>query len=70
MKTMTYKCYTGSIEWSETDKCFFGEVQHIGDLVSYEGNTEDELKKNFEISIDEYIELCERVKEKRKLNIK
>lgn len=56
--TMKYKGYTGSIEWSEPDGVFYGKVLGIKSLLLYEGNTVDELKKEFHIFIDEYLEDC------------
>ena len=35
--TMEYKGYVGSIEFSESDGVFFGKVQGIRSLISYEG---------------------------------
>ena len=43
MKTMEYKGYVGSVEFSETDNVFYGKVQNISGLISYEGKTKEEL---------------------------
>ena len=60
MKNMRYKGYTGSVEFSEADGCFFGEVQGLhGALISYEGNSVEELKEDFEGAIDDYLIFCE-----------
>ena len=34
---MEYKGYVGSVEFSEPDGIFFGKVQGIRSLISYEG---------------------------------
>lgn len=60
IQSITYKGYTGSVEYSPEDKCFFGEVQGIPSLISYEGQTLEELEADFRDSIDYYLELCER----------
>ena len=56
--TMSYKGYVGSVEFSENDGVFFGKVQGIRSLISYEGQTATELVNDFHGAIDEYLELC------------
>jgi predicted HicB family RNase H-like nuclease len=61
MNKLEYKGYYGSIEYSKEDNCLFGKVIGIPrDLISYEGNTADELYEDFKGAIDDYINLCER----------
>ena len=55
---MQYKGYTGSIEWSEPDGVFYGNVLGIKDLLLYEGNTIEELRKDFHGFVDEYLQDC------------
>lgn len=57
--TMEYKGYTGSVEFSEADGVFFGKVQGIRALISYEGTTAKELIDDFHGSVDDYLALCE-----------
>jgi predicted HicB family RNase H-like nuclease len=44
-----YKGYCGSVEYSEGDDILHGRVLGISDVVSYEGRSIDELKKDFRI---------------------
>ena len=56
MKYLNYKGYIGSIEFSNEDDCLFGKVQGLkGTLISYEGLTVEELRKDFEGAVDDYI---------------
>ena len=57
--TMEYKGYIGSVEFSETDELFFGQVQGIRSLISYEGINAKELVSNFHESVDAYLNFCE-----------
>lgn len=60
MGYLKYKGYTGSVEYSEEDKCLFGKVQGMAkDSITYEGSTVEELTKDFEEAIDDYLTLCE-----------
>lgn len=56
--TMEYKGYVGSVEFSESDGVFFGKVQGIRSLISYEGTTAKELLDDFHGAVDDYLKLC------------
>jgi len=57
--TMEYKGYTGSVEYSDEDGIFFGKVQFIRALISYEGSNAEELRKDFRDGVDDYLAMCE-----------
>lgn len=59
MGTLHYKGYTGSVEYSEEDNCLWGEVLGMSrDCITYEGKDVDELRKDFEGAVDDYIASC------------
>ena len=59
MGYLHYKGYTGSVEYSEEDNCFFGYVLGLRrDGIMYEGDTAESLKKDFEEGIDDYLSQC------------
>lgn len=58
--TMEYKGYIGSVEFSENDGVFYGKVQGIRSLISYEGTTAKKLIKDFHDAVDDYLSLCEK----------
>lgn len=57
--TIQYKGYIGSVEFSEEDSIFFGKVQGIRSLISYEGDDASSLVNDFHQAIDDYLEVCE-----------
>lgn len=57
--TMEYRGYVGSVEFSEPDSTFFGQVMGIRGLISYEGATASELIDDFHGAVDDYLELCQ-----------
>lgn len=59
--TMEYRGYIGSIEFSEEDCLFYGKVQGIRALISYEGTTAQELVEDFHGAVDGYLALCEEI---------
>lgn len=56
--TMEYKGYIGSVEFSEEDALFYGKVQGIRSLISYEGTNASELISDFHGAVDDYLMLC------------
>ena len=56
--TMEYKGYVGSVEFSEKDEVFYGKVQGIRSLISYEGTTASELVTDFHEAVDDYLSVC------------
>ena len=63
MSYMEYRGYIGSVEFSEEDDCFFGKVLGVRDSISYEGESVQELKKDFHDAVDEHIDFLERTAE-------
>ena len=57
--TIEYKGYIGSVEFSEADRVFFGKVQGIRLLISYEGTNAEELLDDFHGAVDDYLAACE-----------
>jgi predicted HicB family RNase H-like nuclease len=55
---MKYKDYIGSVHYSTEDEVFFGKVEGINDLISFEGSSVAELKSAFEEAVEDYLELC------------
>jgi predicted HicB family RNase H-like nuclease len=56
-----YRGYTPIIRYSEEDGCFIGEVAGLNlHGISFEGETEEEIRKDFETAIDFYLKTEER----------
>ena len=63
MNYIEYRGYVGSVEYSKDDECFFGRVLGISGLISYEGESVQELKKDFQDAVDAHIAFNERLAE-------
>ena len=60
MGYLHYKGYTGCVEYDEEDNSFFGHVLGLSKVgISYEGDTAELLKKDFEEGVDDYLAWCE-----------
>lgn len=56
---MKYRGYWAEIKYSDEDECFCGKVEGLKkDLISFEGETVKELKKDFKDAIDNYLQTC------------
>ena len=58
MNTLSYKEYVGSVSFSAEDEVFYGKIEHINDLVTFESDNAHDLKKAFEEAVDDYITIC------------
>ena len=59
MGRLHYKGYTGSVEFSEEDNCFFGRVLGLKRTgILFEGDSIDSLRKDFEEGVDDYLAYC------------
>ena len=56
---LTHKGFIGSVHFSTDDQVFFGKIEGINDLVTFEGTTVDELENAFKSMVDEHIQDCE-----------
>ena len=56
---LTYKGFIGSVHFSAQDEIFYGKVEGINDLITFEGNSVKDLKDAFCYVIDEHIKDCE-----------
>jgi predicted HicB family RNase H-like nuclease len=59
---LTYKGFIGSVHFSAEDNVFFGKVEGINDLITFEGESVKELTDAFHYMVDEHIADCEREK--------
>jgi predicted HicB family RNase H-like nuclease len=55
---LKYKDFIGSVHYSTEDEVFYGKIEGVNDLVTFEGNTVIKLKKAFKEAVNDYLELC------------
>jgi len=59
-----YKGYIGQVIFDNDANIFHGEVLNIRDVVTFQGQSVDEIRQAFHESIDDYLEFCAELKEK------
>jgi len=55
---LQYKDFLGSVHFSPEDSVFFGKIEGINDMVTFEGKTVDHIKKSFKEAVEDYLEIC------------
>ncbi|MCP4654535.1 MAG: type II toxin-antitoxin system HicB family antitoxin [bacterium] len=58
MATMRYDDYIAKIDYEEESGLFHGRVINIRDVVNFYGSSADELRTEFQNSMDAYLEVC------------
>ncbi len=61
MNVFRHKSFIGSIEASLEDKCLYGKLLYVNDLVTYEAQTVKQLENEFKKAVDEYVKTCEKL---------
>lgn len=56
---LKYKNYYSEPKYSEEDEVFFGTIEGIDDLVTFEAENAHELKQAFIDAVDDYLQTCE-----------
>jgi len=55
---LLFKEFNGTVQYSTKDSYFYGRIEGINDLVTFEGETVSDLKASFEEALEDYIALC------------
>ena len=54
-----YKGYRAKLEFDDDAEIFHGEVIDTRDVITFQGKSVTEIKKEFKLSINDYLEFCE-----------
>ena len=55
---LKFRNFIGSVHFSAEDEVFYGRIEGINDLVTFEASTVSKLKKAFKDAVEDYVELC------------
>jgi predicted HicB family RNase H-like nuclease len=58
---LKYQDFSGTVQFSAEDEVFHGKIVGIDDLVTFEGQSVEELKNSFHNAIEDYLEICESI---------
>ena len=57
---LKYKDFIATVQFSEEDDTFIGHVEEIDSVVSFEGQSVEELRQAFENAVESYLDFCKR----------
>ena len=60
---MRYKGYLAKVEFDDEAGLFHGQVINIRDIITFQGQSVDELRQAFADSVEAYLEFCAERKE-------
>ena len=60
-RQLTYKGYSATVEFDAEDRLFFGRLNGISDIVTFHGESADELVQAFEQAVDGYLAMSEQL---------
>ncbi len=58
---LKYKNYMARVEFDSEDKTFFGRVAGIDDIITFQGETVNELISGLEEAVDDYLATCKKL---------
>ena len=58
---LKHEGFIGSVSFSAEDEVFYGRLEGIDDLVTFEGSTVEELKAAFKEAVEDYLVICNEV---------
>lgn len=67
---LVFEDFIGSVHFSSSDDIFYGKLEGIPDLVTFEGASVEELKKAFQEAVSDYKALCEKTGRNSKRSFK
>jgi predicted HicB family RNase H-like nuclease len=56
---LTHKGFIGTLNFSADDRIFFGRIEGIPDLITFEGSSVEELENAFRYMVDQHIADCQ-----------
>ena len=56
---LLHKGFIGSVHFSARDGVFYGKIEGISDLITFEGKSVKELVSAFHEAVDDYMSLCQ-----------
>jgi predicted HicB family RNase H-like nuclease len=60
-KPLAYKGYAAHIEFDAEDRVFCGRIVGIADIVTFHGESVDDLVRAFEEAVDDYLVMSEKL---------
>jgi len=57
---LKYNNFIATVKYSDEDEAFIGRIEGIDSVVSFEGQSVEELKSAFKEAVESYLDFCKR----------
>ena len=57
---LKYNDFIATVKYSEEDEAFIGRIEGVSSVVSFEGQSVEELKSAFKEAVESYVDFCNR----------
>ena len=57
---LSYKSYVGRVEFDDEADVFHGEIIGIRDVITFQGQSVNEIRQAMEESVDDYLDMCKK----------
>lgn len=61
MNLLSYKGYTGQVEFDAEEQCLVGRVIGINDVITFESDSAAAIEQEFQTSVDVYLADCDKI---------
>lgn len=61
MNNLEYKGYRAKIDYNKNCEAIVGKIDGVKDLVTFEAENVDGVKREFQNAVDDYLEFCAEV---------
>lgn len=58
---ISYNGFVGMVHFSAEDDVFHGKLEGVNDLITFEGQSVEELKKAFQDAVEGYLIICKEI---------
>ena len=55
---LNYKGYSGHVQFDDEARLFHGEVLDTRDVITFQGQSVEEIEQAFRASVDDYLDFC------------
>jgi predicted HicB family RNase H-like nuclease len=55
---LEYKGYMGKVDFDDEANIFHGEVINVRDVITFQGESVQEIRQAFQASVDDYLAFC------------
>ena len=68
IKILKYNGFYTNVHYEKESKTYWGKIEGVNDVITFEADTIEKLQEEFKNTIDEYLDECKELKKEIVLN--